>query len=154
MEVSDQNGRLAELEALVEERPSGEESVELATLLANDEEQRSRGRELCFRGLRDNPKQHRLRLALARLFYLDGYQEFAVRELVQIKQYVSAPSLDRLIESFGELAAPFLRGLAQGEFGVEVREEEADLEEQVVVADIDLDLEDDFDDAFDDLDDD
>ena len=44
---------------------------------------------------------------LARLFYLDKYGEFCVRELLQLKKYSDLESIDRLIESFGNFAHSF-----------------------------------------------
>ena len=48
----------------------------------------------------------RLRLALAKLFYLDGYNEHAARELVEIRKYSTVPSLLKLLDAFGEYVQP------------------------------------------------
>lgn len=61
----------------------------------------SKNRELYFSELQQNPRNTSIRLKLAKLFYLDGYTEFAVRELVRLKDFYQSEVLDKLIDSFG-----------------------------------------------------
>jgi len=103
-----ENERVRELRALLSQQPGTDEFVELANILSSDPQSRSEAREICFKGLNDNPKNFRGRLTLARLFYLDGYGEFCIRELVELNKRVSLASLERLIELFGDFAKPFL----------------------------------------------
>lgn len=77
----------------------------------NCAERRMEARELCFQALKDNPGNTQVRLFLAKLFFLDGYGEFAVRELVELQRYTKATSLDRLLDSFGNFALPFRLGV-------------------------------------------
>lgn len=98
-----QDQDLNTLRRLFKDNPATADFVALALILAGDEATRSEGREVCFRGLTENPHNHRGRLALARLFYLDGYWEFAVRELLQLQREVKLASLDKLLESFGDI---------------------------------------------------
>lgn len=92
-------------------------------------------RELCFYGLGKNARHTLLRLLLAKTFYLDGLGEFAVRELVELRKYSAAPSLERLLLAFGNFAQPFLSSTA-----AETRSTE-DAEDEDVVAEIDIDTE-------------
>ena len=69
---------------------------------------RAEARESCFKQLVDDAKHTRARLILARLFYLDEYGEFCVRELLELKKYTDLDSIDRLIESIGNFARTFI----------------------------------------------
>lgn len=103
------------------------ESLELIEKLSGSESLRAEGRELCFKILKEDGEQHRVRLSLARLFYLDGMTEFCVRELVELNKKVSELSeLERLLESFGDLAKPFLSAVAADE-------------EEILIAEMDMD---------------
>ena len=103
----------------------------------SEESTRLDAREICFKKLNDNPNQNLVRLELARSFYLDGLHEFAVRELVELKNYTAIASLDRLIESFGKsvsevgLAAPVSASLSAEDDGTE---------DDNVVAEMDLEV--------------
>jgi predicted Zn-dependent protease len=100
--------KIAELESLVAENPGSAEFVELALLLSEEPESRARAREICFRGLSESPQSHRGRLVLAKLYYLDGMWEFAIRELVELKRLHPLTSLDHLLSAFGDSARPYL----------------------------------------------
>lgn len=64
-------------------------------------------RERCFSEVSKNPSNKFARLLLAKLFYLDSYEEFAVRELVELTRRFPSPSLEALIKSFGPFATQF-----------------------------------------------
>jgi len=106
--MAEKKDRRAQLKEILAENPGAPEFVELASLLADDAESRFEARELCFRGLSENPDNSRGRLMLARLFYLDGYAEFCVRELAELKRRVKSEAVDRLIDAFGDIASPYL----------------------------------------------
>ncbi len=108
--VGSSSDRLTEqLRSIVAESAGAPEFVELASLLAESPDTRAEAREVCFRGLAEDPKNTRGRLVLARLFYLDRMFEFCIRELLEIQRQVGAiSSLERLIASFGELASQFM----------------------------------------------
>lgn len=65
-------------------------------------ERRVEFRERCYEHLSKNTAAHRVRLALARLYYLDGYYDFARRELVLLRGQIKNPILSRLLELLGE----------------------------------------------------
>ena len=71
-------------------------------------ETRIEAREACLKELTSNPKNTHARLILARLYYLDEYFEFGIRELTQLKKYCNLDSLKRLVDSFGAFGADFL----------------------------------------------
>lgn len=83
--------------------------LELIALLGERKESRAEARDLCFWGLNANPCNLKLRLLLARLFYVDGLAEFCVRELLEIKRYSDIGSLDRLLECFSDYVEFFNR---------------------------------------------
>lgn len=101
----EQAKQLSELRKLVQKDPGCDQFVELAKLLAEKAENRPEAREVCLRGLTENPKSNAGRLLLARLYYLDGMTEFCIRELAVLQANVQTPSLTRLLESFGDVAA-------------------------------------------------
>ncbi|MBL7661987.1 hypothetical protein JNK13_04455 [bacterium] len=95
--------RIKALKEFLKLNPGAQEFVELATLLAEDAQERSLAREYCFRGLAHHPNNFEGRLQLARLFYLDGMKEFCVRELRELRtRGVESPALDKLLELLGE----------------------------------------------------
>ena len=100
---------ISELQSIVARDPGASEFVALAEELAKDPSRRAEAREVCFRGLTQDPRNTRGRLTLARLFYLDSMGEFCVRELVRLRQLAPLHSLDKLLDSFGEFAKPFLQ---------------------------------------------
>lgn len=68
----------------------------------NVAEQRPLARELCFQALSTQPKKANIRLALAKLFYLDGMFDFALRELAELKKQLPENStLQSLLEALG-----------------------------------------------------
>ena len=143
-----------ELRAIVADNAAAPEFALLAWRLSETAESRAEAREICFRGLAKNPHDTLGRLALARLFYLDGLGEFCLRELVELKKYSKAETIDKLLASFGDYAAPFLRQhhpraaeTFPGEEAEAVHSDPPTAEEEKVVADIDLD----FDEALADL---
>ena len=64
-------------------------------------------RERCIAEVSKNPGNKFARLLLAKLFYLDSYEEFAVRELIELTRRFPSPSLEALIKSFGPFAGQF-----------------------------------------------
>lgn len=70
----------------------------------------SEARERCFVEISKNPGNKFARLLLAKLFYLDSYEEFAVRELIELTRRFPSPSLEALLKSFGPIAAQFNNG--------------------------------------------
>ena len=83
--------------------------------------------------------------------------EFAVRELVELQKFTNVPSLERLLDSFGEYASPFRNPVVPAAVDVggndegedEATEEDDDEDGEEVLAEIDLD--DEFMDAIDEL---
>lgn len=67
----------------------------------DSKEGRFLGRELCIFGVDKYPNYPRLKLLLARFFYLDGLTHFALRELKELKEQYKSETLDRLINSLG-----------------------------------------------------
>ena len=143
--------RIQELERKVAEQPGAPEFVELAKLLGDDPSNRARAREVCFQGLNESPKNHLGRLQLARLFYLDNLGEFAVRELIELSKYTTAPSIGKLLDSFGPFAKPFLESMEKKKTAPvnEAHAGAAPQTEEAVIAEFDLDAE--FTDALEEL---
>lgn len=148
------NSRIEELRGIVEKNPGASEFVELAGLLAEEASSRPEAREICLRGLSKNPLEHRGRLILAKLYYLDEMTEFCVRELARIRTYVDSQALKRLIEAFGEIGRTLLESNSvvdenlQKDLGSETSEEQKRVMEEKgfknknsVVAELDLDEE-------------
>lgn len=79
----------------------GDELRGLAASYLLDPEKRSQAREICFECLNNNPGDTRTRLLLARSFYLDSFNNLALRELYEIAQNITTPSLERLIVMMG-----------------------------------------------------
>lgn len=69
---------------------------------------RASAREKLFFRLNEEPKDTKSRLLLAKIYYVDGLAEFAVRELVELKKYSEVESVDRLIDSFGAFGQAYL----------------------------------------------
>lgn len=61
-----------------------------------------------FSNITSNSCDIKSRLNLAKLHYLDGHYEFAIRELIRLKDFYQSETLDKLITSFGPIATPFL----------------------------------------------
>lgn len=143
----DNKNRIQKLKEVLEKNPGAEAFVELANLLSDTPENRITAREVCFRGLSINPKNHRGRLLLAKLFYLDKMGEHCIRELVELKKTVNVPSLDRLIKEFGEFAKPYLSEGSSGASrssneNIKAKDSaEANSQEDDVLAEIDLETE-------------
>ena len=76
---------------------------------------RADARELCFREINQNPGDRGVRLLLAKLFYLDGLNEFAIRELIELRRRSPSESLNALLRSFGALAEVYLPKNETGE---------------------------------------
>ncbi len=131
------HNREAELRKILEGDCGAAEFVELALLLSADPKSRPEAREFCFRGLTEHPESVRGRLALARLFYLDGYSEFAVRELIELSRLVQTPSLKKLLDSFGPLAQRFYQSSPKPEEEAPI-DETPGAEDGGVVAEIDI----------------
>lgn len=100
--------RITTLRAAWESNPEGDGYQELCELLAQEKQTRPEGREICFKVITANQTDLVARLALARMFYLDGYYEFAIRELVEVFNRSEAPAVKKLLDAFGAHAAPFL----------------------------------------------
>ena len=78
-----------------------------ASALAENADKRPEAREYCLQGLTQAPENLRLRLLLARLYYLDGYSEFMVRELLRLKELCGLSSIDKLLDGFGSIVSQF-----------------------------------------------
>jgi|GEM_PF-4394865 len=70
-------------------------------------------REACLQRISNEPSDLKCRLKLARYYFQDQLNEFAVRELIEIKRRSSTPlpSVDRLLQAFGPIATPYLNSL-------------------------------------------
>lgn len=151
--------KLKDLRKEVKHNPSGPEVVELALALIDSPESRGEVREVCFQGLTANPSNYRLRLLLAKAFYLDGYADFALEQLVKLRDSIKVPSLDRLINAMGgsvkdsseERQANSEGNISSGggvsEEKDEVKDHSDENEEDTVLAELDIDA--DFVDAYD-----
>jgi hypothetical protein len=64
-------------------------------------EGRAEGRELCFQFLSVNPGSNRVKVVLARLFYLDGYYDFSLILLQELRKKAPSPLLDTLTALLG-----------------------------------------------------
>lgn len=62
---------------------------------------RIEARELCFQELSKSPHYDRVRIALARLYYLDRYYDFSLDILLSMRSRISSPLLDSLIVHLG-----------------------------------------------------
>ncbi len=69
--------------------------------LQSSKEGRAEAREICFKELSLNPDLSKLKLCLAKLFYLDGYYEFSLDILQSLRNTVSSPLLETLISHLG-----------------------------------------------------
>lgn len=137
---------LIELREMSDADPASEEALELIGRLVESEGSRSEARERAYKFLNEEPKNHLVRLLLAKSFYLDRLGEFCVRELQEIKRRGgTSESLLKLLDAFG----------GNVDIPTETLPEAADKEgaegddEQNVVAELDLDS--DFTDALDEL---
>ena len=106
--MASKDERINSLKAACLKNPESESYHELCELLAEDKERRGEAREVCFKALTAAPGDVVGRLALARLFYLDGYYEFCIRELVEVYARSEAPAVKKLLDAFGAHAARFL----------------------------------------------
>ena len=104
--------RIEQLRSRLKTEPSNPDRIELAKLLTDQAAARPEAREYCFAALADEPGNIQCRVLLARLFYLDGYTEYAIREVVEACRRRPLPSLHRLLEGFGQAAAPYVAALA------------------------------------------
>lgn len=129
--------RISTLRAEWERSPEGDGYQELCELLAQEKETRPEGREICFRVITANQADLVARLALARMFYLDGYYEFCIRELVEVYSRSEAPAVKKLLDAFGAHAAPFLVARSRKPPVEAVADKAVDAAE--VVAEIDID---------------
>jgi hypothetical protein len=131
--------RLTELMVKLQGEITDDERVELLSIMLDDDAMRVEARELCYRWLNDNSEDTRVRLMLARSFYLEGYAEFCTRELKALAHYSSSPSVARLAELIGQGAPAYV-----------ALEREAEGTTDRVVAEVDIDTE--FVDILEDLD--
>ncbi len=104
--MAEREKQIAELESAVLKNPAAPEFLELAKILIDTPSSRSQARDICFRALKENPKHKQGRLLLARLFYLDGMWEFAVRELLELRTLGTTPALEQLLNAFSTVASP------------------------------------------------
>jgi hypothetical protein len=112
-----------------------------------DKKLRIEAREYCLGELKDEPKNGRCRLFLANLYYIDGYAEFCVRELIELKKYSELESVDRLLESFGNFGQSFVQAAVASDAA-----EETEIEEEAGDVMAELDFDSDFIDVLDELD--
>ncbi len=118
--------------------------IEFLSLMLDSSEvqDRVKARELCYKWLNEDSSISSIRLLLAKSFYLDGYSEFATRELKTIQHFGSTPSIDRLIELISKGAPSYLDKSFLGEGEIKVSEVSKDREEGVdIFAEIDIDTE-------------
>ena len=141
----EKEAQIIALRELVNADPGCEELLELICLLMEKSEERIEAREICFKGLTSDPKNYKVRLFLAKLFYLDNYFEFSLRELLELRRLSegSFPSLERLIDSYGEIAKPYISQEKKV-----VIEEFGDKEDEIVA---ELDFEADFSDVLEEI---
>lgn len=151
--------RIEQLRQRLANKPAVDDRHELARLLVDNPEARAEAREHCFAVIADRPNDVRCRVLLARLFYLDKYTEFAIREIVEACRRRNVPSLHRLLEGFGQASAPYLCALASSlekqpgqavtfapaaagaskSAAAPAQKVEAPVEEEAEIAEIDLD---------------
>ncbi len=123
--------RLKELQEKLDNNISDDEKVELLSLMIEDENTRGEARELCYRWLNDDSSKVRIRLILAKSFYLDRYAEFCAAQLKTIGFYAKSPSVQRLEEIVSQ-GAP---GVGESDF------QENERDEDETIAEIDLETE-------------
>lgn len=112
--------------------------------LLKTSEGRAQARELCYKILASDYKATRVRLMLARSFYLDGYAEFCLRELCLLKALVNVQSLDRLISAICPSAPYVVDAVTLDINDTYSKDNDAPSvvdEEDGVVAEIDIDAE-------------
>jgi hypothetical protein len=85
---------------------------------------RTEAREILFKGLTLNINHVLGRFLLAKLFFMDGFTPFAVRELKFLDHIHSVPALKRLLQSLGSEA--------------ETERETKQNQQEKVIADIDI----------------
>jgi hypothetical protein len=78
-----------------------EELVERIKSSQSSKEGRIEAREWCFEFLNAHPGAHRVKIVLARLFYLDGYYDFSLVLLQEMRKKAPSPLLDKLIALLG-----------------------------------------------------
>lgn len=118
--------------------------------LSGKADTRGKARELAYRGIQRSPGDAELRLLLAKLYYLDGFFEFAARELIEVQYIQPTPSVEKLLEQFAEYSAPLLARHASfptasgrkapAKPAAEKKPEKGDVAEHEVLADLDVDL--------------
>ncbi len=113
--------------------------IKIKDFVSKGKDCRPEARELCFSTITKYPKAYTARLILAKLYYLDGYNEFAIRELVRLKSLCDLSSLGRLIDAFGEAAKPYIQENKQSGSDVQAKSiQPNDSEGDDVVAEIDF----------------
>lgn len=126
---------IAELRNRASKEPSGENLYALGAKLVESEESRDEGRFWLMKSIEIEPSNLTARLKLARALYLDGLNEYAVRELIEIRRRDSElESVRRLLDAFGPYVDQFMVGDQEG---VASSEQLPDGEE---IAEFDLDL--------------
>ncbi len=87
------------------------EAKEMLRNMISRPEARAQARDIAVRAIQKNPGDAELRLMLAKLYYLDGLFEFSARELIEVQFIQPTPSVEKLLDQFGEYSAPYLSRL-------------------------------------------
>ncbi|MCC6932786.1 MAG: hypothetical protein IT292_05990 [Deltaproteobacteria bacterium] len=130
--------RLDQITGLLSGTDGADNCLLEAAKLTETKESRIAAREVCYYGLNKTPAHLRLRLLLAKLFYLDGMMVFATRELQELKKYYQSEALNKLIASLGgdtkQLVEPKQADVSEVDLA-----EDGDKNFQELIAEIDLD---------------
>jgi len=59
-------------------------------------------REKCYSVLTDQPTFHAVRVLLSKIYFSQGYVDFAIRELHVLKKHGDFPVADRILKELGE----------------------------------------------------
>ncbi len=96
-------------------------------------------RELALQRITRLPSDLRARLYLAKSLYLDGYLEFSIRELIELRRRKPSASLEALIKSFGPLVADFEGRHSHAPANPQLEQPAAELSDETL-GEIDFDL--------------
>lgn len=84
------------------EQPNLNEFIKLIEQLSKNNE-RGEAREVCFRILKNDPSNKIAKIELSKLFYLDGMNDFAARELIELRKNHNSASIDKILNILGVL---------------------------------------------------
>jgi|GEM_PF-5551350 len=102
--------------------------IQYEEILSEHSGQSGLARELCLKRLDEDRTDALARLLLAKSYYTDGYMEFCLRELEELKKYFQGRSIDTLLEHFASFSKSSKSDLGLNGESSEVTLAEVDLE--------------------------